>query len=269
VIGLDSSKQLFLPFVVMISLILTLPMVALIYGGYKYVLRSIMSSLFIESVALTLLGALIAAALDLLLGAPTAYAISRRLIPSPLDDIVSGILLSPLTIPHTIVGLSLLILVSPISPIPIVRRLPLVDTIWGLVAAYFVVSAPIATGAIKQVFDELDPTYEYVGLTLGLSQWGVFMRVVVPMTHRELLSSFMIAWGRAVSEFGSIVILAYYVVNPPLFNYVYPLPILIWYTYEVYGLPMALGYASASLIISIVILVLAEIIGVEGLRFKP
>jgi ABC-type sulfate transport system, permease component len=158
----------------MISLILTLPMVALIYGGYKYVLRSIMSSLFIESVALTLLGALIAAALDLLLGAPTAYAISRRLIPSPLDDVVSGILLSPLTIPHTIVGLSLLILVSPISPIPIVRRLPLVDTIWGLVTAYFVVSAPIATGAIKQVFDELDPTYEYVGLTLGLSQWGCF-----------------------------------------------------------------------------------------------
>jgi molybdate/tungstate transport system permease protein len=47
---------------------------------------------------------LIAAALDLLLGAPTAYAISRRLIPSPLDDVVSGILLSPLTIPHTIVG---------------------------------------------------------------------------------------------------------------------------------------------------------------------
>ena len=268
-IGLDSSKQLFLPFVVMISLILTLPMVALIYGGYKYVLRSIMSSLFIESVALTLLGALIAAALDLLLGVPTAYAISRRLIPSPLDDVVSGILLSPLTIPHTIVGLSLLILVSPISPIPIVRRLPLVDTIWGLVTAYFVVSAPIATGAIKQVFDELDPTYEYVGLTLGLSQWGVFMRVVVPMTHRELLSSFMIAWGRAVSEFGSIVILAYYVVNPPLFNYVYPLPILIWYTYEVYGLPMALGYASASLIISIVILVLAEIISGGGLRFKP
>ena len=268
-IGLDSSKQLFLPFVVMISLILTLPMVALIYGGYKYVLRSIMSSLFIESVVLTPLGALIAAALDLLLGVPTAYAISRRLIPSPLDDVVSGILLSPLTIPHTIVGLSLLILVSPISPIPIVRRLPLVDTIWGLVAAYFVVSAPIATGAIKQVFDELDPTYEYVGLTLGLSQWGVFMRVVVPMTHRELLSSFMIAWGRAVSEFGSIVILAYYVVNPPLFNYVYPLPILIWYTYEVYGLPMALGYASASLIISIVILVLAEIIGGGSLRFKP
>ena len=67
------------------------------------------------------------------------------------------------------------------------------------------VSVPIATGAVKQVFGELDPMYEDVGLTLDLSRWGVFMKVIVPMTYRELLSSFMIAWNRVVSEFGSIV----------------------------------------------------------------
>ncbi len=81
------------------------------------------------------------------------------------------------------------------------------------------------------------------------------------MIRRELVSSFLLAWGRSISEFGSIVILAYYIVNPPLFNYVYPLPTLIWYSYEVYGLPLALGYASASLIISIIIIVLIELIG--------
>lgn len=83
------------------------------------------------------------------------------------------------------------------------------DTIWGLVAAYFIVSAPITIGgALRQVFDNLDPVYEYVGLTLGLSQWGgVFMRVVIPMTRKELISSFLLAWGRSISEFGSIVIL--------------------------------------------------------------
>ncbi len=115
-------------------------------------------------------GASIAAALTLILGLPTAYAISRGLIPKPFDSVIGGLLTSPLTIPpHTIVGLSLLILVSPISPpIPIIRRLPLVDTIWGLVAAYFIVSAPITIGAVRQVFDEVDPpVYEYVGLTLG------------------------------------------------------------------------------------------------------
>ncbi|WP_237699683.1 ABC transporter permease subunit [Vulcanisaeta moutnovskia] len=267
---MDSTRHMFMPFIILISLMLLLPIVVLLYEGYGYLLKALMSGLFIESVVVTLLGAFIAAALDLLLGAPVAYAISRRLIPRPIDSVVSGVLLSPLTIPHTIVGLSILILVSPISPIPIIRKLPLVDTIWGLVAAYFVVSAPIAVGAMKQVFDELDPTYEYAGLTLGLSQWGVFAHVVVPMTFRELVSSFLMTWGRAISEFGSIVILAYYIVNPPFFNYVYPVPILIWYSYEVYGLPMALGYASASLMISILILVLIEIISERKFTgFKP
>ncbi|WP_425358364.1 ABC transporter permease subunit [Vulcanisaeta distributa] len=267
-VRLDNSRHAFTPFIILISLMLLLPMVVLLYEGYGYLISAFTSTLFIEGVVVTLLGAMIAAALTLILGLPTAYAISRGLIPRPIDNIVGGLLTSPLTIPHTIVGLSLLILVSPISPIPIIRRLPFVDTIWGLVAAYFIVSAPITIGALRQVFDGLDPVYEYVGLTLGLSQWGVFLRVVIPMARRELISSFLLSWGRSISEFGSIVILAYYVINPPLFNYVYPLPILIWYTYEVYGLPLALGYASASLIISIIIIVLIELISGGTTKFK-
>ncbi|WP_446752004.1 ABC transporter permease subunit [Vulcanisaeta sp. JCM 16161] len=265
---LDNSRHAFTPFIVLISLMLLLPIAVLLYEGFNHLLSAFTSTLFIYGTLVTLLGASIAAALTLILGLPTAYAISRGLIPKPLDSVIGGLLTSPLTIPHTIIGLSLLILVSPISPIPIIRKLPLVDTIWGLVAAYFVVSAPITIGAIRQVFDNLDPVYEYVGLTLGLSQWGVFMRVVIPMTRRELVSSFLLAWGRSISEFGSIVILTYYVVNPPLFNYVYPLPTLIWYSYEVYGLPLALGYASASLIISIIIIVLIELISGGTTRFR-
>ena len=268
-INLDGSRYVFAPFILLISLMLLLPMAVLLYEGYDHLLGAFMSPLFIEGAVVTLLGASIAATLTLALGLPTAYAISRGLVPKPFDSVIGGLLTSPLTIPHTIVGLSLLILVSPISPIPIIRKLPLVDTIWGLVAAYFIVSAPIAIGAIRQVFDEVDPVYEYVGLTLGLSQWGVFTRVIIPMTRKELASSFLLAWGRSISEFGSIVILAYYIINPPLFNYVYPLPTLIWYSYEVYGLPLALGYASASLIISIIIIVLIELIsGGERTRFK-
>ncbi|WP_243678489.1 ABC transporter permease [Vulcanisaeta distributa] len=210
--GLDNSRHAFTPFIVLMSLMLLLPIAVLLYEGSNNLLSAFTSTLFIYGAVVTLLGASIAAALTLALGLPTAYAISRELIPKPLDSIVGGLLTSPLTIPpHTIVGLSLLILVSPISPIPIIRKLPLMDTIWGgLVAAYFIVSAPITIGgALRQVFDNLDPVYEYVGLTLGLSQWGgVFMRVVIPMTRKELISSFLLAWGgRSISEFGSIVIL--------------------------------------------------------------
>ncbi len=131
---MDNSRHAFTPFIILISLMLLLPMVVLLYEGYGYLISAFTSTLFIEGVVVTLLGAMIAAALTLILGLPTAYAISRGLIPRPIDNIVGGLLTSPLTIPpHTIVGLSLLILVSPISPpIPIIRRLPLVDTIWGL-----------------------------------------------------------------------------------------------------------------------------------------
>ncbi|WP_243679844.1 hypothetical protein [Vulcanisaeta souniana] len=60
------------------------------------------------------------------------------------------------------------------------------DTIWGLVAAYFIVSAPITIGALRQVFDGLDPVYEYVGLTLGgLTRWGEYLRKLSFQWHGE------------------------------------------------------------------------------------
>ncbi|WP_243665861.1 hypothetical protein [Vulcanisaeta sp. JCM 16159] len=115
---MDNSRHVFAPFIVLISLILLLPIAALLYEGSNYLLSAFTSTLFIYGTLVTLLGASIAAALTLILGLPTAYAISRGLIPKPLDSVIGGLLTSPLTIPHTIVGLSLLILVSPISPIP-------------------------------------------------------------------------------------------------------------------------------------------------------
>ncbi|WP_238375168.1 ABC transporter permease subunit [Vulcanisaeta thermophila] len=259
-VSLDSTNYYFTPFIILLTLMLTLPIAALFYVGREYILRALTSPLFISSLAITLLGALIAALLDLALGLPTAYALSRNLLPRGLSDVVSDVLLSPMTIPHTVVGLSLLILTSPISPIPIIRRLPLVDTMWGLVAAYFVVSAPIAIGSMKQVIDGVDVVYEELALTMGLTRWGAFTKVVIPMVRRDLVTSYLLAWSRSVSEFGSIAILAYYVMAPPLINYAYPIPILVWYEYEVYGLAPALGYASASLLISIITLVVMGLI---------
>lgn len=266
---MDSSTNYFKPFVILIILMLLLPIIALFYVGYKYLVTALMSYTFISSLAVTMLGASIAALLDLALGLPTAYALSRRLLPRGLSDITNNVLLSPMTIPHTVVGLSILILDSPISPIPVIRRLPLTDTIWGLVAAYFVVSAPIAVGSMKQVIDGVDAIYEDAALTLGLTRWSTFTRVVIPMVRRELVTSYLLAWSRSISEFGSIAILAYYVITPPLFSYVYPIPILVWYEYEVYGLAPALGYASASLLISIIALVIIGIVSQGRLRLSP
>lgn len=103
--GLDNSRHAFTPFIVLMSLMLLLPIAVLLYEGSNNLLSAFTSTLFIYGAVVTLLGASIAAALTLALGLPTAYAISRELIPKPpLDSIVGGLLTSPLTIPHTIVA---------------------------------------------------------------------------------------------------------------------------------------------------------------------
>ncbi|WP_243679843.1 hypothetical protein [Vulcanisaeta souniana] len=71
---MDNSRYAFTPFIILISLMLLLPMAVLLYEGHGYLMSAFTSTLFIEGVTVTLLGAMIAAALTLILGLPTAYA---------------------------------------------------------------------------------------------------------------------------------------------------------------------------------------------------
>ncbi len=254
----------YLPFyfsVVILLILLVAPLATLIYMGLAdplNLLSIFTNSQFTQSLTLTFTGAMAAAALGLLLGAPVAYALARGMMPGWASRVASALLSSPITIPHTVVGLAILIMASPLSPIPLVRRLPIVNSLLGLVLAYFIVSSPIAVGSLVQVFERIDPVYEDVGLAIGMSRMRVFIKLILPMTIGEVVESYLLAWARAISEFGSIALVAYYVITPPLFNYVYPTSVLVWYYYETYGLEPALSYAAATLLVSLVVLVIME-----------
>ena len=254
----------YLPFYVSATLLIILlvtPLVALIYTGLTDPINLALiftNGQFIQSLTLTFTGAVAAAALALILGAPVAYALARSMVPGWIGKVTSALLSSPMTIPHTVVGLAILIMASPLSPIPLARQLPLMNSMLGLVLAYFIVSSPIAIGSLTQVFERINPVYEEVGLAIGMSRVGVFTRLILPMTISEAVESYLLTWARAISEFGSIALVAYYVVAPPLFNYVYPMPVLVWYYYETYGLEPALGYATATLLVSLMALIIME-----------
>lgn len=260
---MDKDNAPFHAVIATMLIVLLTPVFALLYVGLMdpiNIVSLFTRPQFTQSLTLTFTGAMIAAALGLLIGAPTAYALARGMIPSWASRIVSALLSSPMTIPHTVIGLAILLMVSPLSPIPLIKRLPVINSILGLVMAYFMVSSPIITGSLVQVFERIDPVYEDVGLIAGISKFGVFVRLIVPMTLSELIESYLLAWARAISEFGSVVLVAYYVIAPPLFNYVYPASVLVWYYYETYGLEPALGYAAATLLMSIIALTIIEIL---------
>ncbi|PMP97165.1 MAG: hypothetical protein C0167_01680 [Nitrososphaera sp.] len=134
--------------------------------------------------------------------------------------------------------------------------LPL-DTLWGMILAMFYVSAPIYVMSMREHFERSDLEMERFLGSLGMSPSSIFYSVILRGSLGSIARISLLSMGRAISEFGSIVILAYSVSMAPLFYYVKPATVLIWYKYDVYGLSAAVGYASALLVVTLILSLLA------------
>ncbi len=250
-----------LPLAVFLLLLVVPLLVLLGLAGGQRLGAAFTDPAFLASVAVTFAGAGLAAALAALLGTPSAYAISRGMVNGRLAAVVEAVLLAPITVPHVVAGIAILLTFSPISPLyPLLGGLRLVDSFLGLTAAFFFVSSPLFVSGIKESVAKLDPRLEYAARSLGSTPSQAFLRVVVPNLRASILESFLLTWARAVSEFGSIVILAYFVFGPPFFGAIMPASVFVFNTYQTAPLVVALGYAGALLLVSLIPLVLLQIV---------
>ncbi|MDG6928959.1 MAG: ABC transporter permease [Nitrososphaerota archaeon] len=257
--GPRKGDAVFLVPLAVLVLVLLAPIAVMLFLSAGHgMLAAFFDGRFLESVALTVAGATVASALAVVLGTPASYAMARGLVKGRVRLVSEALLLSPMTVPHVIAGIAILITFAPISPLhPLLGGVDVFQTFAGLTLAYFFVSVPIYVSAITQSLAQLDGRLELAARSLGASRPRVFLRVVVPNIRSPIVESFILTWARAMSEFGSILILAYLVVSPP-FYYVQPAPVYVWNAYEVGGLFSALKYAGALLLISIATLVALE-----------
>ncbi len=222
---------------------------------------ALVDPVFLASVFVTFLGAGLAAGMAAVLGTPAAYALSRGLVGGKLGVVIEAVLLAPLTVPHVVAGIALLLTFSPISPLyPLLGGLRIVDTFLALVLAFFFVSSPLYVSGVKESLSKMDPRLEWASRSLGAGPGETFRRVVVPGLRGAILESFLLTWARAVSEFGSIVILAYVLLGVPFFGTVFPAPVFVYNVYQVSGVYVALGYAGALLVFSLIPLILLQIV---------
>ncbi|MFP3283784.1 MAG: ABC transporter permease [Nitrososphaeria archaeon] len=240
-----------------LAAVVAIPIAILLYSsGPAGIASSMEDPQFLSSLGVTVLGASIATALNALLGTPAAYALARRMV--RWHGALYDLLLSPVSIPHTVVGIMLLLVFSPASPLyGALGALNPLDTLWGMSLAMFYVSAPIYVMAMREHFERSDPELEHFMGSLGLSPSAVFYSILVRGSIGSIARISLLSMGRAISEFGSLVILAYSVSLAPLFYYVKPATVLIWYKYDVYGLSSAVGYASALLLVTLALSMLA------------
>ena len=78
----------------------------------------------------------------------------------------------------------------------------------GAVLASTVVSLPLVYKAARTAFEGVDPNLERAARTLGLSEAGVFFRVSLPLAWRGIMAGTMLAFARAMGEFGATLMVA-------------------------------------------------------------
>lgn len=85
-------------------------------------------------------------------------------------------------------------------------RLPF--TTWGVVVAQTFVAMPFLVLTVEAALRQLDRRYEDAARTLGGTRWYVFRRVTLPTVRPALVAGAVLAWARALGEFGATITFA-------------------------------------------------------------
>lgn len=170
------------------------------------------------------------------LGTPLAYLLARRRLPFP--RLVETGLVIPLAMPPLVIGLLLIFLIGPASPIGgvIDRADPTIfgiNTFYALVVAEFYEAAPYYILAASAAFSSVAERLEQDALLLGDGRLAAFRKVTLPLAAPGLAAGIAMSWARAMGAFGAVVIVAY---NPP------GLPMAIDTGLQAFGLNGALPY---------------------------
>jgi molybdate transport system permease protein len=118
----------------------------------------------------------------------------------------------PLVLPPTVVGYYLIVLIGRNGLIgrwlEEAMGISLIFTWQGAVVASTVVSLPLVIKSAKAAFEGVDKNLENAGRTLGLTEPEVFFRVSFPLAWPGILAGTMLAFARAMGEFGATLMVA-------------------------------------------------------------
>jgi len=150
--------------------------------------------------------------LVLLFGVPLGYALVRLEFrgKAALDALID----LPILVPQSVAGIALLVLVGPKTPLGEFMyqhfHVKVAASYAGIVLCQVFVSCPFLIRSAMSAFEQMGPRLEYVSRTLGASPLSTFFRVSLPLAGGAIFAGSILTWARAISEAGSIMILAYH-----------------------------------------------------------
>jgi molybdate transport system permease protein len=158
----------------------------------------------------TLVVALASTALILAPAVALAWLLARREWSG--KSLVETLVSLPLVMPPVAVGLMLL---KVLGRRGVVGRfahdafaMDIVFTWRAVLIALAVMSFPLAVRGARLTFEGINPRFEQVARTLGATQWRVFWTITLPLGWRGILGGAMLAFARALGEFGATILVA-------------------------------------------------------------
>lgn len=165
---------------------------------------------FLSPLWLTLKVAALATALALILGVAAARALGRR--DGIVRDAAESILTLPLVLPPTVLGYYLLVVLGRNGAIGgwlhATFGISLIFTWQGAVIAAAIAAFPLILRAARAAFRDVDPQLERAARTLGANATAVFFRVSLPLAWRGIAAGALLAFARAMGEFGATLMVA-------------------------------------------------------------
>jgi len=163
----------------------------------------------LQVTALTLRVAAVATLAALPVAVALGLVLARRTFPG--RSALQALLALPMVLPPVAVGLALLIALGRRGPLGALWRAAGIDLVftWGAAAlAAAVVGFPLLVRACEQAFSAVDPRLEQVARSLGAGRARTFLRVTLPLASRGVLYGALLAFSRALGEFGATAVVA-------------------------------------------------------------
>ncbi len=168
------------------------------------------SDVVVDALRISLFTSLAAAALSLLLGVPLAWLLARTEFPG--RRLLRAVVTLPMVLPPVVGGAALLFALGRRGlvgePIGEATGFLLPFSAWGVVVANTFVAMPFLVITVEGALNNLDGRHEAAAATLGASRLTVFRRVTLPMIAPSLGAGLVLAWARALGEFGATVTFA-------------------------------------------------------------
>lgn len=190
---------------------LVLPLVGLlIRAPWSDLSEQLTSTAVWDALRLSLISATAATAVSLVLGVPLAWLLARTELPG--RRVIRALVTLPLVLPPVVGGVALLLVLGRRgivgSWLDSAFGITLPFTTTGVVIAEAFVAMPFLVISVEGALRAADPRYEEAAATLGASRLTAFRRVTLPLIAPGIAAGAVLAWARALGEFGATITFA-------------------------------------------------------------